>query len=71
MLEELMNGYEKAFEPDFHEGTDLEQPASMRQVSKQAAAASWKTLATERIKDAKPTIPLGRRFWPLSSWGKT
>jgi uncharacterized protein (DUF2252 family) len=66
MLEELMNGYEKAFEPDFHEETDVEQPVSIRQVTKQAAAASWKTLATERIKDVSPTIPLGRRFWPLS-----
>jgi uncharacterized protein (DUF2252 family) len=66
MLEELMSGYEKAFEPDFHEESDVEQPSSIRRVTKQAAAASWKTLATERIRDVSPTIPLGRRFWPLS-----
>jgi hypothetical protein len=35
-------------------------------VTRQAYAASWKTLAVERIKDVSPTIPLGRRFWPLS-----
>jgi uncharacterized protein (DUF2252 family) len=66
MLEEVMIGYEKAFEPDFHEESDIEQPASIRQVTKRATAASWKTLATERIEDVSPTIPLGRRFWPLS-----
>jgi uncharacterized protein (DUF2252 family) len=66
MLEKIMEGYENAFEPDFHEESDLEQPTSIRRVTKQAAAASWKTLATERIKDVSPTIPLGRRFWPLS-----
>jgi uncharacterized protein (DUF2252 family) len=26
----------------------------------------WKDLARERIADARPTIPLGKRFWPLS-----
>jgi uncharacterized protein (DUF2252 family) len=66
MLEELMNGYEKAFASGFREDSDIEQPASIRQVTKEASAASWRTLATERIKDTSPTIPLGRRFWPLS-----
>lgn len=66
MLEQMMIGYAIAFEPDFHEEIDVEQPQTVRQVTKQAAAASWKTLANERIKDIKPTIPLGRRFWPIS-----
>jgi uncharacterized protein (DUF2252 family) len=70
MLEELMNGYEMAFDPDFREGADTEQPACIRQVTKEASAASWKTLATERIKDASPTIPIGRRYWPLSKQEK-
>jgi hypothetical protein len=35
-------------------------------VTRQAYAASWKTLTVERIKDVSPTIPLGKRFWPLS-----
>jgi hypothetical protein len=66
MLEELVVGYESAFEPDFHEESDVEQPASLRKVTKQSSAASWKTLAVERIKDVSPTIPLGKSFWPLS-----
>jgi uncharacterized protein (DUF2252 family) len=70
MLEQVMEGYKRAFEHDFHEESDAEQPASIRQVTKQASAASWKTLSSERIKDASPTIPLGRRFWPLSEQEK-
>jgi uncharacterized protein (DUF2252 family) len=66
MLEELMTGYEKAFEPDFHEESDAEQPAAIRHITKLATDASWKSLAVDRIKDVSPTIPLGRRFWPLS-----
>ena len=31
-----------------------------------ATSRSWKHLAKERIVDARPTIPLGKRFWPLS-----
>jgi uncharacterized protein (DUF2252 family) len=66
MLEQMMDGYEKAFEPDFHEETAVEQPLSIRNVTKQASAASWKTLAHARIEDTKPAIPLGKRFWPIS-----
>ena len=66
MLEQMMEGYEKSFEPDFHEESDVKRPASIHLVSKRAAAASWKTLAEERIEDRRPTIPLGRRFWPIS-----
>jgi uncharacterized protein (DUF2252 family) len=66
MIEQIMEGYEKAFEPDFQEETDITEPETVRLVSKRASAASWKTLAQERIKDVDPTIPLGRRFWPVS-----
>ena len=67
MLERMMEGYAKAFEPDFHEEIDIEQPKSIRSAIGQSVAASWKTLANERIEDAKPTIPLGKRFWPVSA----
>ena len=70
MLEQMMDGYEKSFEPDFHEETDMRMPESIRVVSKKAVAASWKTLAEERIEGARPTIPLGRRFWPVSKTEK-
>jgi uncharacterized protein (DUF2252 family) len=67
MLEEMMDGYEKSFEPDFHEESDLKRPTSIHLVAKRASAATWKTLAEERIEDKRPTIPLGRRFWPISN----
>jgi uncharacterized protein (DUF2252 family) len=66
MLEQMMDGYETSFEPDFHEESDMTMPETIRLVSKQAVMASWKSLAQERIEDARPTIPLGRRFWPIS-----
>ena len=66
MVEQMMDGYETSFEPDFSEESDIPQPETIRVVSKQAAAATWKTLAQERIKDARPTIPLGKRYWPIS-----
>ncbi len=67
MLERMMEGYEKAFEPDFHEEIDLEQPKSIRSSILQSTSANWKTLANERIEDEKPTIPLGKRFWAVSA----
>ena len=66
MLEEMMEGYENAFERDFHEESESKRPESIRLVSKQASAASWKTLAKKRIEDTRPAIPLGRRFWSIS-----
>jgi uncharacterized protein (DUF2252 family) len=38
---------------------------SVHLVLKEAASRSWKKLARERLEDTKPTIPLGKRFWPL------
>ncbi|HEY8070617.1 MAG TPA: DUF2252 family protein [Methylocystis sp.] len=70
MLERMMEGYAKAFEPDFHEEIDVEQPKSIRSAIGQSVTARWKTLANERIEDAKPTIPLGKRFWPVSAQEK-
>ena len=66
MLEQMMEGYEKAFEPDFDEKSDLKRPKSIRDVTRQASIATWKTLAEERIQDVSPTIPLGRQYWPIS-----
>jgi uncharacterized protein (DUF2252 family) len=66
MLEQIMEGYKCAFEPGFDEKDNLKEPKSIHQVTKLATSASWKTLATERIEDKRPIIPLSRRFWPLA-----
>ena len=67
MLEQMMEGYQKAF-ADADEGIEgeVERPESVEAALDIAVRRKWKHLARERIEDLKPTIPLGRRFWPLS-----
>jgi uncharacterized protein (DUF2252 family) len=66
MLEHLMEGYEQAFN-DNTDANDFQhrRPEAIRVAMRRSLRRSWKELARERIKDVKPTIPLGRRFWPL------
>ena len=64
MLEQLVAGYEAAFLPD--EAPDDTPPETVHLVMQEALGRSWKHLARERTGDARPTLPLGRRFWPLS-----
>ena len=67
MLEAIMDGYESSFYHDFDEADeDVHQPRSVQVVMKRALKRTWKQLAKERINDTQPTIPLGKRFWPLS-----
>ena len=48
MLEQMMDGYEKSFEPDFHEESDVKRPASIRLVSKRAAVTFPMVLLSTR-----------------------
>ena len=64
MLEQMVEGYESAFAGE--EVDEADHPDTVRLVLQEALGRSWKHLARERIGDAKPTIPLGKRFWPLS-----
>jgi len=67
MLDAIMHGYESAFDHDFDDADeDVHQPKSVQLVMKRAVKRTWKQLAEERIKDTQPTIPLGKKFWPLS-----
>ena len=63
MLEHMMFGYEQAFTPN-HKRPD--RPDAVRWVMRKAVERSWKQLAKERISNMRPTIPLGKSFWPLS-----
>lgn len=65
MIEQMVEGYELAVGPDIDADADAERPRAVRVVMKQAINRSWKHLAEERLEDRKPTIPLGKRFWPL------
>jgi uncharacterized protein (DUF2252 family) len=65
MLEALKEGYESAF-PEVDEPYP-ELPSSVKLIMKRAMQRGWKHLARERIGSAAPTIPLNKRFWPLSA----
>lgn len=67
MLEQMIYGYEQAFEENFQgeEKTDA-RPKSVRFVMQRAARRSWRHLAKERIEKIKPYIPLGKQFWPIT-----
>jgi uncharacterized protein (DUF2252 family) len=67
MLEQMVEGYGAALDDDLTE-SDLNdhRPDSVRVIMREATSRSWKQLAKERIADVRPTIPPGKRFWPLS-----
>lgn len=64
MLEEMMRGYELAFEGDVDK--EPPRPAEVKAGMRSAVRRTWKHLAQERIEDTRPTIPLGKHFWSLS-----
>jgi uncharacterized protein (DUF2252 family) len=67
MLEEMMEGYERALSTRAGDrARQGKRPRAIRVVMKQALSRTWKHLAKERIEDLRPTIPLGERFWPLA-----
>ena len=62
MLEQMIEGYERAFGES---NGDIPQPESVEIAMRNALRRKWKQLAQERIRDTRPTIPLGKTFWPL------
>jgi uncharacterized protein (DUF2252 family) len=65
MIEQLMDGYQHAFDAD--EDAAAAMPECIRIVMRKSAKRTWANLACERIEDEKPTIPLGKNFWPLEN----
>jgi uncharacterized protein (DUF2252 family) len=67
ILEEMMNGYERALAGRFNGQMEKNhRPKLIRAILDQAVHRKWRQLAEERIEDVKPTIPLGKRFWALT-----
>ena len=67
MLEQMMIGYSDALRPGRGDLASPEKSGEpIRIVLKEALSRKWSHLATERIEDVRPTIPLGRKFWALS-----
>ena len=65
MIEQMVEGYEEALadkDPDLRS----RRPECVRVVMRQAVGRTWDHLAKERLEDTNPTIPLGKRFWPIS-----
>ena len=63
IVEQMIEGYEAALLS--LEGDGAEEPASVRTVRREALGRKWHNLASERLGDVKPTIPLGKKFWEL------
>jgi uncharacterized protein (DUF2252 family) len=71
MVEHMVEGYEAGLGGETLAPDEETTPKEVRRVLKQALRRRWKDLARERIENAKPTIPLGKRFWPLSEAERT
>jgi uncharacterized protein (DUF2252 family) len=68
MMEEMIDGYEKALTaPKAATKADGNDLAPIQAVLEQSRRRRWHHLAEERIEDVKPQIPLGRRFWALET----
>ncbi len=67
MMEEMIVGYEAALvDPKGKPKPAGKDTEPIRFVLKQALKRKWRHLAEERIKNVKPSIPLGKYFWRLS-----
>jgi uncharacterized protein (DUF2252 family) len=65
MMEALAQGCEHAFDNHRHRPAKNAKPEAVRVMMKEAVRRTWQQLAIERIEDIEPSIPLGKRFWPL------
>ena len=66
MLEQMMIGYQRGLKrPRAPNSIESDKPEAIKVVMRKAMSRTWKHLARERLKDVKPTIPKGERFWPL------
>jgi uncharacterized protein (DUF2252 family) len=65
MVEEMVNGYEAALADRDESEVAVDEPDVVHLVKRRAIGRRWRHLAKERIADAGPTIPLGKKFWPI------
>lgn len=67
MLEQMIEGYMLALDDDLGGAATRKTPSAVKVGMQRAIGRTWKHLAKERIQDVRPTIPLGKRFWPLAA----
>jgi uncharacterized protein (DUF2252 family) len=66
MLDNMIDSYEQAFDKaEKDPESQNKKPDSIRVAMRRSLHRSWKQLASDRIEDTNPMIPLGKRFWPL------
>jgi uncharacterized protein (DUF2252 family) len=70
IVEQMTEGYQAALGADPEEHAP-KAPGTVKRTLREAAGRSWKHLADERIEGVEPTIPLGKRFWPLTEPERT
>ena len=67
MMEAMVEGYVEGVDgADAAKALGSSEPDAVRTVRRKSLVRRWKELAQERLKDTKPTLPLGQRFWALS-----
>jgi len=67
MLEQMMIGYQRALKGARAQNLiESAKPDCIKVVMRRAMSRTWKHLARERLRDVKPNIPKGERFWPLA-----
>jgi uncharacterized protein (DUF2252 family) len=72
IIEQIIEGYVCAMESTAPGNQDsLAIPEVLLPAMRLAKSRSWRHLAREQIANMKPTIPLGRRFWPLDQPERT
>lgn len=67
MLEQMMEGYEGALANPRKNPRKSDAPTSVQRVLQRALKRRWHHLAEERIEDVRPQIPMGKRFWPVTT----
>jgi uncharacterized protein (DUF2252 family) len=66
MLGTMIDSYERAFgKASRGPESQHKKPDSIRDAMRRSTNRTWKELANDRIEDTNPTIPRGKRFWPL------
>ena len=65
MLDEMMAGYETGLDA-MDDEESVAEPDLVRTVKREALGRRWRDLATERLENVRPSIPLGKKFWTLS-----
>ena len=66
MIEQMVIGYRSALNGRKSKSIRGSDAAPVQRVMREALRRRWKNLAEERIRDVRPTIPRGDKFWDVS-----